>query len=457
MVVGEQRTTFREFWRLIAAAGALYERWGVRKGDPILIVLPNGLPFLIYHFAALKIGAISVPIKSEFRCWEIAHILRDSEARLLVTCDAWLDENPEAARLSSELRTVSIDGLEVNAIEGEDQVRHVRSETTASINYCYVGTGRAKGAVLTHGNHIYAATGYTRHQGFSVQDRFLIILPMAHVYALSGCINSGLIRGGTLVIIRNYSPRAILRAIQDYRITILTAVPAIFEYVVGYRRRDRFDLSSLRLCVTGGDFMPAALQEQVETVLGSRIVQGYGLTESLPIICNPPSSKNKHGTLGIPGRRDIWIRILDEDWEPLGPGRVGEIAILSPTTMAEYHRDPASTQKILRDGWLRTGDLGKLDEDGYLYFSGLKKNIFNIYGNKVDPLELKAVLLLHPAVRDVDVYLERSQNQDRIIGAVAICAKLTLNESGSVSPKQIRAFCRERLASYKVPKEIHLS
>lgn len=456
VVSGGRTTSFLEFWDLISAVGTLYRDWGVAAEDRIVLVLPNGLDFLLFHFAALKIGAVSVPVKPEYKCWELRHIIDDCAPRLLITEDSWLSANPDSADLRSRIQVVSINGLHYDTDDGDGAVHPVTNHAIASINYSYFGDGQSRGAMLTHANHIYGATGYARHHGFRSDDKPMIIMPMSHIYTLSGCINPGLIRGGALVVVNQVSPKSIFEAIQRHRVTILSSVPVVFELLASSPLKSRYDLSSLRLCVTGGDFMSEDLQRAFQASLGAEIVQGYGLTESLPIICNPSGSLNKPGTLGIPGRKDIEIRIVGESSQSLPPGDVGEIVIRSPTTMAGYYHRLDETRAVLEENWLHTGDLGALDEDGYLHFHGMKKNIINLYGNKVDPLEVRKALLEHPMVKDVQVGVERSMDGGRLMGAVTICAKVLLHESQGATVDEIREFWRARLAAYKVPKKIDL-
>ena len=456
VVDGTRHFRFCDFWRQIAAVASVYQDLGVEVGDRVLILLPNSPEFLFFHFAALKVGAVSVPVNPEYRSWELGQMIGDCKPRLFVSNDLWLrDNSPGMERRLAGIRILRADQLNYDLEHGDDKVLSLPSTATASINYSYFGGGSPRGAMLTHGNYIYAATGYARHQGFTPAERFLIILPMAHVYALSGCINSGLIRGGTLVILHRHTPKPIFRTIQENAITVLSTVPVVFEYLSRFPQKDRYDRSSLRLCVTGGDFMPATVQQQVELALTAPVVQGYGLTECLPIICNPPNGINKRGTLGIAGRKDIGLRIVGPKGDDVAPGEVGEIAIRSPTTMRGYFGRPQETAEVLRGGWLYTGDWGFLDEDGYLHFCGLRKRILNIYGNKVDPLEVANCLLSHPAVAEAKVK-GASVVGPRLQQELEISADVKLKDGKTASEEELRAFLRQRLAAYKVPGRILL-
>ena len=451
VVTDDGTASFADLWRAIAAAGQFYLDHGVGAGDRVLLILPNGEAFLHFHFGALKIGAVSVPVRADYTWWEVRRIAANCEPRLVVSTADWLARNQRPLQLDPRIAVHAIESLRAQMPPGDETIHAGGSSMLASINYSYFGHGYPKGAMLTHANHIYAATGYARHQGFRSDDRLFVSLPMCHVYALSGCVNAGLAAGAALVPSTQEMPRGILRSVERHRVTVLSLVPAMFECVAHYPRRVRFDLSSLRLLVTGGAYMPATQQRAFERALGAELVQGYGLTECLPIICNPPGDRNRHGTLGIPGRRDIFIRIVGSAGTPLPRNAVGEIQIRSTTTMRGYYRLPEDTRAMFDGDWLRTGDVGSLDEDGYLRFHGMTKPIFNVYGNKVDPMEVRHVLQEHPDVAEANVATARSRHADSLAGSARMIATVRPRPGVSITRAALRAFCADRLAGYKVP------
>ena len=454
MVTDNRSETFSEFWRNIVAVGQFYLDFGIKVEDRVILVLPNSHEFLHFHFGALKNGIISVPVRYDYTGWEVRRMALNCEPRLVLSTSEWLEKNERQLSLPPGIALISVEEAISRSRPGSDEARPVRNRAIASVHYSYFGGGHPKGAMLTHANHIYAATGYARHQGFRSTDRLLVMLPMCHVYALSGCVNAGLVRGGTLVPTTHFMPGSIFRDVERHRITILSSVPSVFECLANYKKKGNFDLSSLRLLVTGGAYMPAEQQRAFETALGTEMVQGYGLTECLPVICNPSGAGNRRGTLGIPGRRDIFIRIMDENGKALPPDQVGEIQIRSTTNMAGYHRHPEETEKMFVGEWLRTGDLGTLDSDGYLHFRGMSKPILNLNGNKVDPLEVRAAILEHPGVAGVEVWAEPHKRETRENGDMRIHAKITPQRNTSVIESEIRAFCLTRLAGYKIPQTI---
>jgi long-chain acyl-CoA synthetase len=451
VVTDDGTLSYRQLWCAIASAGRFYLDSGVVTGERILLVLPNGSDFLQFHFGALKIGAVSVPVRYDYTGWEVRRMVANCNPSLVVSTSEWLGRNQEQLQLSARTRVASVEEVRPRLRPGSDIVLRVKSCATASINYSYFGDGYPRGAMLTHANHIYAATGHARHHGFLATDRFLIILPMCHVYALSGCVNSGFVRGAALVLSNHHMPRGILGDIERRRVTVLSSVPAMFECLAAYGRRDRYDLRSLRRLITGGAYMSDTREREVERALGAEIVQGYGLTECFPIICNPAGVGNRHGTLGIPGRRDIAVRIVGTGGQLSPPGVVGEIQIRSKTTMAGYYGLPDDTKAMFAGEWLRTGDLGALDEDGYLHFHGMTKPIVNLNGNKVDPLEVRDVLLEHWAVAGVEVST-RPKNPADLEAETRIYANVIPKPHRTITEVDLRAFCADRLASYKVPQ-----
>ncbi len=269
-------------------------------------------------------------------------------------------------------------------------------------------------------------------------------MPIPHVYTLAGCVHAGLIAAGTLVLHSGFSPRSIYSAVEKHKITVISAIPGVFEYLADYQRKARFDLSSLRRCITGGELFDAARQAEAEKKLGVPLLQGYGLTESLPVLCSRVTD-NVYGAMGIPGRKDISIKIAGPDGCRLPADEVGEIWIRSPTNMVGYYNKPAETKAVFHGDWLKTGDLGKVDAQGTLYFMGLKKHILKIRGNTASSGEIERAFLEHPRIRKASVSM-----------CPTLTAELLLTEGDEITPAEIRKFCKARIARYKIPETIRL-
>jgi len=445
--------SYRVLWSRISRVSELFNDYGVKKSDRIIIVLPDSIDFLLYHFAALKIGAISVPVKRDYKIWEFEKILQYCRPKLFISNDEWLETNKSVIKtLKPEVRIISTDSINIDGKRGDMSNRVMNTGDISCILHSYFGCGYPKGVALSHKNLIISAIGYSKYFNFSSMDMVLVVLPMSHVYTLSGCIHSTLVRGATIVIPETTTPKTIIKYIKSSNITILTAVPAVFEYLSRYCIKKNYDISTIRLCISGGDYLSADMQIKFEKCLNKQIIQGYGLTESMPVVSNVEGKGNRPGALGIPGRKDIKIKIINETGKEIPMGQTGEILIKSPTIMSEYYNLPHDTKAVLKGGWLHTGDIGWVNNDGFLYFSGLKKNIFNLYGNKVDPLEVKMFLLTHPLIDDAEIYMEKSTPSSKIIGTMKICANIKTKQGGKISVIELRAFCKERIASYKIPE-----
>jgi len=304
--------------------------------------------------------------------------------------------------------------------------------------------------MLSHENYAKGISGYIDRTGMHGDHTVLSLLPLYHVFPLLGCMLAPLFCGATIVISRNYLPRAVLKIIDDYKINYLTMVPLIYKLLLRYYKKGDYNLSSLTCCITGGDYVAASFQKEIYDKLGITLLQGYGLTECLPVICNPPVH-NKFGTLGTSGRDDIAIRIADEQGCSVETGAIGEICISSPTVMSGYFRMDIETRMALSDGWLNTGDYGYLDDDGYLNFSGRKKKVAKVGGNMVDLKEVQNVLLSHPLISDASVYAVEDDLWGHSIKAEVLC-----HGTDSLKESDILCYCKKRLTGYKIPKEVSI-
>jgi long-chain acyl-CoA synthetase len=318
----------------------------------------------------------------------------------------------------------------------------------ATINYTYRGLGYPLGAMLTYNNYVEGVSAYIENTSMSSHHRVLSLLPLSHVYPLVGCMLAPLISGATIIITRNYMPRSIFKVIDNFQVNHLTTVPSIYDVLFLNHKNVEYDLSSLTCCITGGAYMSPEMIAAIKTKMGIEIFQGYGLTECLPVTWNR-YEYNKTGTLGLPLRRDFQVKIVGDNGVLKEVNEVGEIVINSPTVMQGYYNRKEETREVLKDGYLYTGDYGYLDEKGYLYFAGLKKNVAKVGGNMVDLKEVKDVLLSHPWIADAFVYSEK----DELWGHI-VAAEVVSRTNGELTESDIKSFCSKRLSRYKVAKKI---
>jgi acyl-CoA synthetase (AMP-forming)/AMP-acid ligase II len=451
LLEGDKLWTYAELWSAVARTALALRRQGLGPGLRLALGLPDGPAFLIGYLASAAVGCVPVPIKSEFGPAECASILSSARPHALLFDPESLaklnDVDPGSARKVLPDSLISFRGPQADFRPVDAAL-----SAPAAIHYSYYfGEGHPFGAVLTHGNFTRGVLGYIDFHGINGRDRTLVSLPMAHVFTLVGAMLATLYQGGTIVVASSPRPRSLLEAISSQRITQFPCVPQVFESLARFHNPAEFDLSSIRHLTSGADLLTAERQEWIERTLGVPVIQGYGLTECLLVLCNPPGARNRPGTLGVAGSPRVRVRIVDDRGTPLPRHAEGEIEVQSPSVMAGYFDAPDATARVLRNGWLRTGDLGSIDEAGYVSFHRLRKSILNVYGNKVDPVEVCRVIAELPGVVTSEVTAGCTDS-----GETKLRARVRTVERAPLSAREIRAHCRSRLARYKVPGEVEL-
>lgn len=461
VVDGGDRVTYRELWSAISRCAARLRDEGLRPGDRVAVWVPNGVPFLAAHLGAMAAGLLSVPIKAENGPVELGVALEDSRARVLIAGDGVLDRLSDPPGLPAGVRILAARDFLCGETEDCAPEEVDDDHPAAAIHSYFFGEGRPYAAVLTHRNHLFAAGHCGPFHAVDGGSRVLVVLPMLHVFAMGVAILPSLYTGGTIHVGRSVRPRTLLQTLSDERITHLPGVPHVLESLTRFHDPARFDLGAIHHLICGADFLPAEVHRRIEDTLQVPLVQGYGLTECFPVVCNRPDATNRPGTLGIAGNPEISYRAVGEDGRGLPAGEIGEIEVRSPGVMAGYLDAPEATRRVLRDGWLRTGDLGWVDGEGYLRFHALRKPILNLFGNKVDPVEVARTLERLPGVASARVSVE-NRNGNGIGGGgrglldPVLCARLTAEPGAEIRDADVRAHCRAWLAPYKVPSEIEI-
>ncbi len=457
VVDGERTYSYRDLWSAISRAATGLRAQGLKPGDRVLLWLPNGAGFLAVHFGAMAAGLLSVPVKAENGPAELLAAIVDSKPRLLVADRALLPRLPEGPPV--DLPVLTVDELfspELAVPYLDVEPEEVPDEQPASAIYSYVfGEGRPYGAVLTHGNHSFVGDYCAPFFRIAPADRVLIVLPMLHVFPMGMGIMPGFYQGAVIYLGDALRPRTLLETISRERITHIPAVPQVFEQMARAHRPDRYDLSSIKNLTSGADYLPEEVQGWMQSTLGVTVIQGYGMTETFPTTCNPPDEGNRHGTLGIGFHPSIRYRIVNLAGQELPQGEIGEIEMQTLGTMAGYLDAPEATARLWHDGWLRSGDLGWVDERGYLRFDRMVKPILNLSGNKVDPIEVARIIERCPGVAAARVSaLITSTNGG--LPNVAIKAEVELEPGAKVEERQVRAHCRAWAAPYKVPQKVEI-
>jgi long-chain acyl-CoA synthetase len=470
--------TFQELHALAGRFAAALQRLGVKPGDRVSLHLPNSPQFVIAYYGALRAGAIVVPFNPLYVEREIEHQLVDSGAEVAVTLDL-LYPRLAAVRPRTRVREVITTAINdffppllrllypikarreghVVAVPAARDIHRFRilvaaggpaepvqidPRSTAVLLYTGGTTGVPKGAVLTHRNLVcnvlQARAWFTALR--PAMDTLVAVIPFFHSYGMTSAMNFSVATGTRMVLIPRFQLDMVLKTIDRYRPQIFPGVPTIYSAINSYPELKRHDLSSITTCVSGAAGLPVEVQKRFETATGGKLVEGYGLTETSPIThVNPINGVRKAGSIGIPVP-DTDARIVDANADG-----VGELAITGPQVMTGYWHQPSETAQVLRDGWLFTGDMAKVDGDGFFYIVDRKKEMILTGGYNVFPREVEEVLYGHPAVQDAAAIGVPDPNRGEVVKAFVV-----MKEGQHTTADDVIEYCRPRLAPYKVPK-----
>jgi long-chain acyl-CoA synthetase len=459
---GGDELTYAELDVLSGRLAAALEGAGIRPGDPVALQLPNIPQFLIAYFGILKAGGVVVPLNVLLKQQEVAYQLADSGARMLITWQGVLGEAAKGAAAAGvgPVYAVGHPGNDPAATPFEEllaetgngyQLARREPADTAVIVYTSGTTGRPKGAELTHLQLYMNADIPGRLFDVQPDDVVITALPLFHVFGLSSILNVCVRFGCTMSLIPRFDADAALTAIQRDHATIFEGVPTMFVSLLSCPDLDKYDVSSLRVAISGGASIPAPVLDAFEERFGVVILEGYGLTETASTTTfNRSVTDRRIYSVGKP----IWgtqTQVWDEAGNSLPRGKdfVGEVVTRGMHVMKGYLNNPDATAAVFTDDWFHTGDLGYIDEDGYLFIVSRKKELIIRGGYNVYPSEIEDVLHSHPAVAEAAVI---GIPDDRL--GEEVMAVVTLRADWSVIEAELISYCRERLAAYKYPRVI---
>lgn len=430
-------------------------------GDRIALFLPNVPEFAIAYYAVQRLGAIPVSISSAFRTAEVEYLLQDSGARIVFTtaelaefvpgptCPALeyqvLVDAPASGAGTGAAHDTLADWIAGQPTQFEPVDR--AADDPAALLYSSGTTGFPKGVTLTQSNIASNVASAAKYVGYRPEDRLATFLPLFHVYGQNFILNAAVLAGATVSLFRRFVPDEVLTAIGRDRITMFFGVPTIF---IGLLSMDlsRYDLSSIRYEMSAAATMPEQVSRQWFERFGRRVFEGYGLTECSPFACYNDRIEHRFGSVGR-AVEGFELAILDEDDRELPHGEWGEIAIRGPGVMKAYWNRPEDSDRALRSGWLHSGDVGRMDDEGYVYIVDRVKDMINVSGFKVWPAEVEKYLYQMPQVQEVAVYgLPHAEKGEQV--AVAVVAKA----GQSLSAEDVIAYCRQNIAAYKVPARV---
>lgn len=479
--------TYKELYRSALKFAGYLQKIGIEKGDRVAIMLPNTPQAVISFFGILLAGGIVVQTNPMYTERELAFQMKDSGAKAIVALDILFP------RISKVQRETNLQHLIITAIkeylpfpknliypfiqkkqygfsvkvehsgnhhlfaeimkepEMKDPVVAIDQEELAILQYTGGTTGFPKGVMLTHKN-LVANTEMCRAWLYKCEEGKEVILgalPFFHVYGMTTVMIISVLQGHKMVLIPKPEPAVLLKTIQSQRPTLFPGAPTMYIGLLNHPNLDKYDLSSINGCLSGSAPLPVEVQEQFEKITGGRIVEGYGLTEASPVTHANLlwDGERKTGTIGIPWPDTLAeIRDLQTD-APLPPGEKGELVIKGPQVMTGYWNREEETANTLRDGWLYTGDIGYMDEDGYFYIVDRKKDMIIASGFNIYPREIEEVLYEHPAIKEAACVGVPDEYRGETVKAYIV-----LKEGYSVTEQQIDEFARKKLAAYKVPK-----
>jgi long-chain acyl-CoA synthetase len=450
----DAQLSYDEFRDAALRAAAGIRSRGVEPGDRVGMVLPNVLSFPIVFYGALLAGATVVPMNPLLKAREVEYYLRDSGSRLVVTGEQSAEPVTEAAG------TVGIEAVTVGpampdallADEPLDAPVDRADGDTAVILYTSGTTGQPKGAELTHaGLNSNARTTQETLLESTPDDVIMGCLPLFHVFGLTCSLNAGVLAGSSLTLIPRFDGGKALSVVERDGVTVFQGVPTMFSAMLHQPDAAERDMSSLRLCVSGGSAMPVEVMRSFEETFGCIVLEGYGLSETSPVASfNHPHAERKPGSIGTP-IRGVEMRLVDDDGGDVAAGEVGEIAIRGENVMKGYWNRPEDTAKAIPDGWFRSGDLARQDEDGYYFIVDRKKEMIIRGGYNVYPREIEEALYEHPAVAEAAcIGISHPDLGEEVVAAVA------LKPGASADPAELQAFVKERVAAYKYPRHVWL-
>ncbi|RJQ26845.1 MAG: long-chain fatty acid--CoA ligase [Peptococcaceae bacterium] len=459
--------TYRSLGNMVDKMAGALAGMGIKKGDRVAVMLPNCPQLVVAYYGVLKAGAVVVMTNPMYMEKEITHQLNDAGAETIIVLDL-LYPRVQNVRESTALKSVVVASLFpgasapdntigfdelINRAEPEPpQVKIDPKVDLALLQYTGGTTGVAKGAMLTHYNLVVNTIQCKEVTGGNFQpgeEKILEVLPLFHVYGMTAGMNLAVAVAGAQILIPRFEIDWVLQAINDCRPTLFPGAPTIYIAVLNHPKIEEYDISSIKFCLSGSASLPVEVAAQFERLTGGRLVEGYGLTETSPVVAvNPLFGVRKPGSIGQPvPDTDCRIVDLETGERELPAGETGELIVRGPQVMKGYWNMPEETALVLRNGWLYTGDIARMDEDGYIFIVDRKKDLIIAGGFNIYPRDVEEILYEHSKVAEAAVIGVPDEYRGETVKAFIV-----LKEGETAAAEEIIAFCRERLAAYKIPR-----
>ncbi|SMC19584.1 long-chain acyl-CoA synthetase [Desulfacinum hydrothermale DSM 13146] len=483
--------TYKALWDQIQRMATALRDLGVQKGDRVGIMLPNCPQTIVAYYATLQVGAVAVMTNPMYVEREMEHQWNDAGVQVVFTLDHLYPKVDRAAAATRVQKIVATSLREClpfplkwlyplkarkdklfTAVPYDDRrvfsftrlLRQSAPSTTpcpatledlALLQYTGGTTGVSKGVMLSHANilaNVIQICGWNPELQWG-KEKVVGILPFFHVFGMTVAMNQPLYTGATIILLPRFEIDSLLKTLHKTKPTLFPGVPTIYVAIVNHPKIKEFDLSSIRFCITGSAPMPLEILKKFEEITGGLIIEGYGLSEASPVThVNPIGALRKPGSIGVPvPDTDCRIISLEDGVSQVPVGEVGELAVKGPQVMKGYWNMPEETAQTLRDGWLYTGDIAKMDEDGFVYIVDRKKDMIIAGGYNIYPREVDEVLYAHPKVLDAVTVGVPDPYRGETVKAFVVP-----KPGETVTPEEIIAFCKSKLAAYKVPKAVEI-
>jgi len=461
--------TYRVLSGMVSAFATALRKLGVSKGDRVALMTPNSPHYIVGFYAIQKLGAIVVQVNPMYVERELEHILNDSGAEVIIAYDA-LYPVIKSVRDVTPLEHVILFSLGQPAGTADEKCLHAEQllqenppltekvdidvvNDVAVFQYTGGTTGVSKGAMLTHRNiaaNALQMTEWITNCEYG-QETVLSVLPFFHVYGLTCGLNFPVVNAATMVILPRFEIEKVMQTIKSYRPTIFPGVPTMYIAVNNFPHARDYGVDSIKGCISGSAPLPVEVASKFEELTGGYLVEGYGLSETSPITnCNPFLGERRVGSIGLPFP-DTEVKIVDVETgeKEISTGEEGELIARGPQCMKGYWNMPEETAHALRNGWVYTGDIGKMDEDGYFYIVDRKKDMIVAGGFNIYPREIEEVLFEHPKVREAIVAGIPDPYRGETVKAYVV-----LKEGETGTEEEVINYCRDKLAKYKLPRQV---
>lgn len=464
-----QKMNYAELHKAVYGFAASLQKNGVQKGDRVAIMLPNCPQYVIAYYGILAAGAIVTQVNPMLVERELEHIMNDSGAETLVVFDA-LYPRVKTVQGRTTIRKIVVVSLQPTEAdfsqdksfedflqEGNGQFTPVSidpQQDIAVLQYTGGTTGRSKGAMLTHFNilaNVIQSYEFFKERTEIGGEKFLTVIPLFHVFGMTACMNFAIYTANESILLPRFDLEEVLDTIKNEQPSVFPGVPTMYVAITNHPRAEEFGIDSIETCNSGSAPMPVELLRDFEKKTGAKILEGYGLSEASPVThCNPPFSERKPGSVGI-GFPSTDYKVVDlaTGTEEVPNGELGEVIIKGPQIMKGYWNMPEETAVTLREGWLYTGDIAKMDEDGFLYIVDRKKDLIIAGGYNIYPRDIEEVLYEHPAVQEAVVIGVPDAYRGETVKAFVV-----LKAGQTASADEIISYCRQNLAAYKIPSAV---